>query len=1041
MEHFLNDKELTKSRQRISEASFMDEQEAVRALLTETARIESLHTDISQRARTLVEHMRKRGGGGGVEAFLHEYGLDTQEGVAVMCLAEALLRIPDNATAEALIQNTFEHTDWETHIGSSESLFVNASSWGLLLTGKVVNLKDSNPLGIIGKAINSLGEPVIRESLKAAMKIVGGQFVLGETTLKALKAAKNYTKNNYKVSFDILGEGARTEAQAAAYEQSYLNAIEHIAKESAGSTADEFSLSVKLSALHPRLHLVKRERLHAELIPRLRRILLKAKSVQLSVSIDAEEAARLDINLELFTALMDDQELQGWNGLGYVVQAYQKRASMVIDYLAILAKRSGRRIPIRLVKGAYWDSEIKWTQMAGLPNYPVFTRKEHTDVSYLACVVKLLENVPYFYPQFATHNARTVASIITLAQAEGVPADAFEFQHLHGMGEMLHDQLLAEYNCRIYAPVGEHRDLLAYLIRRLMENSANTSFVHLVMDQETTVDHLITNPITTTSMHQGGLHPRIPLPQFLYGSRWQNSCGLDVAYLHMHDALKNNLEQFSGITWRARPLVAFDVPKNLDTRNITAPANTSDVVGQATDASEAMVEKAAAIAALAHEHWNEVSPSIRADILEKAAASIESHFVELMSMLIREAGKTWSDGVAEVREAADFCRFYAAEARKLFIDDVRPGPTGESNVLNYAGRGVFVCISPWNFPLAIFTGQIAAALVTGNSVLAKPAEQTPLIAYKMVELLHDAGIPHDVLQLLPGDGATIGNALVNHPEVSGVVFTGSDITAKLIHRNLANRSGGIIPFIAETGGINSMVVDSSALLEQACDDIILSAFGSAGQRCSALRLLMVQEDIADDLMKLLAGAMQELALGDPRHFDVDIGPVIDADAKKMLDAHIAELHESATFVAKAPISDEAAANAHIVVPHIFELKQVADLKQEFFGPILHVVRFKYSELSGLPQRINRSGYGLTFGIHSRIQDHIHLFTSQISVGNVYVNRGMTGAVVGVQPFGGEGLSGTGPKAGGPHYLTRFVAERHVTINTAAIGGNISLLSQ
>lgn len=1038
----MNDEELTHARLAISRQSFADEQGVVQSLLAEATQIESLDKDITNLSREFTAQMREDGNGSNVEAFLHEYGLGSEEGVAVMCLAEALLRIPDKASADALIRNTFKNTEWADHLGHSDSLFVNASSWGLLLTGKVVNLQGENPLGLIGRAVGRLGEPVIRECLKTAMRIIGKQFVLGEDIKDALKEAKDYYKKGYRTSFDILGEGARSDAQAVAYHQSYLAAMDEIAKAASTLEPDSYNLSVKLSALHPRLHLLKREQLKTELLPRLVELVEKAKACDIRITLDAEEAARLDISLELLTMLLDHPASHGFNGIGYVVQAYQKRASLVLDYLALLAKRTGRIIPLRLVKGAYWDSEIKWAQLDGLPGYPVFTRKEYTDVSYLACATKLLHDTKHFYPQFATHNARTAASIMVLARKLGLGQNAFEFQRLHGMGETLHDQLVkSEIPCRIYGPVGQHRDLLAYLIRRLMENGANSSFVNLIMDRDTPMDELLFNPITKSHAQNGEPNPAIPLPQFIYGTRWQNSSGLNAAYAATEQDLRHDLAAFNTTTWRATPLVGCDLPKTLATRTINEPANTASVVGTVTEADDALVMAAMDTATKAFPAWAELTAHERAAMLDRLADLIEQHRTELMALCMREAGKTWNDAVAEVREAADFCRYYAWQARMLLIPDRRPSPTGESNTLSLHPRGVMGCISPWNFPLAIFTGQVAAAIVTGNCVLAKPAEQTPLVAYKTVQLFWEAGVPKGVLQLLPGDGATVGKAIAEHPSLEGIVFTGSVATAKILQRGLAEKDGPMVPLIAETGGLNCMVVDSSALLEQACDDIVLSAFGTAGQRCSALRLLYVQEDVADHLIEMIKGAMQQLSVTRPTHLHSDIGPVIDAESKSILDAHIADMKVRATFIASTPVDAEVQAQGYFVTPHAFELSGDDQITQEFFGPILHIIRFKRRDLQDLPARINAFGYGLTFGIHSRIQDHIDHFASRVHVGNIYVNRSMTGAVVGVQPFGGEGLSGTGPKAGGPNYLIRFTQERHITINTAAIGGDLQLLSQ
>ena len=980
-----------KSISTISQRAFMDEAEAMQHLLAQVSPLAALEKTIMAQAKQWTNDIRAKGAGHGVEAFLHAYSLNTEEGVALMCLAEALLRIPDTKTADALIRDTFEHRHWERYTGS-DSWLVNMSSWGLLLTGKVMDVSDSP--GILQRLIAKMGEPVIREALKKAMSLIGGQFVLGETMKEALAKSKTY--QGYRFSFDILGEGARELSQALGYVESYKQGIALIGKTVPKNTPlfAAPGISVKLSALHPRYQLVKRERVMAELLPRLKSILLQAKEAGIAVSIDAEESSRLDMELMLFERILAEPEFTGWNGIGFVLQAYQKRAFYIIDWLAELARKHARVIPVRLVKGAYWDSEIKWAQMLGLPSYPVFTRKENTDVSYLACAQKLLTARKYFYPQFATHNARTVASIMALAAPDG----SYEFQRLPGMGEALHDVLLAQAPSRIYAPVGAHKDLLAYLIRRLLENGANSSFVHVLMDGSKTPEEILADPIAAAKK------PRknpIPLPEAIYGNR-KNSAGVDFG----NAAMLQDVQQLK-------------------------PASLAPV---ADDTLQAL-DKYITAAARAFPAWTTIHVETRAAILEKAAELIEGNRAEFLSLLASEAGKTLPDAIAEIREAADFCRYYAQQARALFTTQNLTSPAGESNRLMLHPRGVFACLSPWNFPLAIFVGQVAAALATGNCVIAKPAEQTPRIARRAVELLLDAGIPKDVLQLAVGAGDTIGAALVADGRIDGVVFTGGTDTAKRINQTLANRKGAIVPLIAETGGQNCMVVDSSALLEQAVDDIILSAFGSAGQRCSALRVLFVQEDIADALLALLAGAMQELTLGDALDVATDIGPVIDAQAKDGLLAHIETMKKTAKLVAevKAP-------QGRFVAPHVFEINNIAQLQREVFGPVLHVVRFRNDELAQLPDVINSTGYGLTFGIHSRVEEHIALLSSRVRAGNIYVNRSMIGAVVGVQPFGGEGLSGTGPKAGGPHYLLRFVAERTLTVNISAIGGNIGLLA-
>jgi RHH-type proline utilization regulon transcriptional repressor/proline dehydrogenase/delta 1-pyrroline-5-carboxylate dehydrogenase len=992
----------------LSQSAFAPEEEVIAALLPHTQPYETHAATIEQRSHALAGKLRTEGAGFGVEAFLAEYGLDTKEGIAVMCLAEALLRIPDAATAQALVRDKFSEGQWNKHLGKSDSLFVNAASWGLLLGGKVVDLaeaKGKSAWGVISNLAQKFGEPTMHKALTTAMRMMGGQFVLGEDIGEALENSKGPQKKSYRFSYDILGEGARSMRQADAYLHAYEDAIPRIAAARPAGTGvfDGPSISVKLSGLHPRYALVQETRVMEELYPRLLRILILAKQHGICVAIDAEEANRLDIALLLFHKLAHAPELAGWNGLGYVVQAYGKRAVGVILLLAELATATGRIIPLRLVKGAYWDTEIKHAQMMGLADYPVFTRKEHTDLSYLACAKVMMEHASRFYCQFGTHNARTAESVLALARHFGVGKHGFEFQRLHGMGESLHEALLPHAASRIYAPIGAHKDLLAYLIRRLLENGANTSFVHLLLDKETPLTELLADPIARTRATAGKRNSSIPLPQNIYPDR-KNSHGADLGYLASQHQLLDAMRT-------AKPLPEA--------------------------AGAASVDTAVANAQKAFADWAALGVDARATILEHAADALEENLPALLNVLAEEAGKTLNDGIAEVREAADFCRYYAAQARAQFATLPLPGPTGESNSLHLAPRGIFACISPWNFPLAIFLGQITAALVCGNTVVAKPAEQTPRIAQIAVALLRKSGLPEGVLQLVIGDGEKVGAPLVAHPAIAGVAFTGSDATARHINRALAAKNGPIVPLIAETGGLNAMVIDSSALLEQACDDILTSAFGSAGQRCSALRILYAQEDIADDLWQLVTDAMQELRIGNPALPETDIGPVIDTEAYQNLTAHIATITSHAAQTASTPLHTPDA--RPYLAPHAIALHDAAQLTREVFGPVLHIVRFKASELHALPQQINAAGYGLTFGMHSRIDDHVAHFLHRIHAGNIYVNRSMIGATVGVQPFGGEGLSGTGPKAGGPHYLARFCTERTTTINIAAIGGNLALL--
>jgi RHH-type proline utilization regulon transcriptional repressor/proline dehydrogenase/delta 1-pyrroline-5-carboxylate dehydrogenase len=1020
----------------ISAMALADETSMLNTLVKAAEPFEKSQIAIQARAQELVLKMREDGSGTGVEAFLYEYGLNNKEGVAVMCLAEALLRIPDNQTADKLIADKFRSADWDKHMGHSDSLFVNASSWGLMLTGKVVNLggiEGEEASSILKKLINRCGEPVIREALKRAMHIIGTQFVMGEDIQDARNNAAKQEKRGYSMSFDILGEGARNQQQADAYYDAYLNAITVLGRDSKAETDIHAmrGISIKLSGLHPRYSLLKEARLVEELLPRIKELVRKAWANNLTISVDAEEANRLDINLKLFAAVFTDPEFAEYEGLGYVLQAYQKRAFFVLDYLAALSRQTRKKMPLRLVKGAYWDSEIKYAQMMGLEGYPVFTRKEHTDVSYLACVAKIFDYYDAFAPQIATHNAHTVASVIEIAQGR-----KFEFQRLHGMGEKLYKQLIDKLPVRIYAPVGKHEDLLAYLIRRLLENGANTSFVNMLMNKKTAVETIIEDPVHRTRKHHAAPSPRIPLPKRLYGRDRRNSQGYELGYMAQKEILEAQIARFANAQWQAAPMLLEKAPKGTE-RPLMQPAQLSRQVGIVEEGSATHANVAMETAQQAFAGWNKTSVEKRAQMLESIADAFEANCHEFYALCQREAGKNLPDAIAEVREAADFCRYYAARASEM-MGNLRllQGPTGERNTLQLSGRGVFVCISPWNFPLAIFTGQIVAALVTGNCVVAKPADQTPLIAALATRLMHEAGIPKPVLQLIPGNGKDVGEALVKHPLTAGVVFTGSTSTAHTINRNLAAKEGAIVPLIAETGGQNCMVIDSSALLEQAADDVVLSAFGSTGQRCSALRVLYVQDDVADKFLSLLAGAMREYVVGDPAQLSNDFGPVIDAAAHGRLKDHVAYLERNgAKLIATQPVGSDGTYFA----PHAYEIDSLDLLQQEVFGPVLHVIRWRAKDLDAVLEQINSTGYGLTFGIQSRIEAMIDYVKERVHVGNIYVNRSMTGATVGVQPFGGEGLSGTGPKAGGPNYLLRFVHERTVTVNTAAIGGNLELL--
>ncbi|MDG1287293.1 MAG: bifunctional proline dehydrogenase/L-glutamate gamma-semialdehyde dehydrogenase PutA [Rickettsiales bacterium] len=1014
---------LTPEHRAISQAAFADESDILRKLSDSLPRYEKLVPRVIQGAEKIVEKLRKEGAGHGVEAFLQEYGLNTKEGIAIMSLAEALLRIPDSHTADDLIRDKFDGREWDKHLGQSESILVNASSWGLLLTGKV--LEFGSPEGqksslMLRKLVGRLGESTVRESLRQAVRFIGTQFVMGTTIKEAMARAKSAHKRGYMMSYDILGEGARTAKQAQSYYEAYTGALTAIASAKGGG-AIQPSLSIKLSALHPKYYTVKYERLEAELLPKLKVLCAQAKKSGVMISLDAEEAARLDIHMKLFEALVMDEEFKGSNCIGFVLQAYQKRALMVVEWLQNLAKRSGSRIPVRLVKGAYWDTEIKLSQQGGLENYPVFTRKANTDLSYLACAEAMLNDKQAFYPQFATHNAHTLVAVREMASDAGWKTGEFEFQRLHGMGEKLYDQLIGDIPCRVYAPVGRHKDLLAYLIRRLLENGANSSFVNQLMDDTFPLEVLLGDPLEKIRNRQFGSHPDIVLPKDIYADR-QNPKGYDLGNVAHLEYLKEAIQP--------------PQPKDLGDKPATNPTTGAELAKLSyTDAKG--VAKAIESANKAQVDWNKTPVNERAMVLDKAAELMLENEAELLSLCVYEAGKTQLDAISELREAVDFCRYYANQSRSQMVPQLLPGPTGESNELHFFGRGTFVCISPWNFPLAIFTGQVAAALVAGNAVVAKPAEQTPLIALRAVELMHEAGIPKDVLQLQIGKGSVIGQAMIEHPDIAGVCFTGSVPVAQGINQTLAARTGAIIPLIAETGGQNCMIVDSTALLEQAVDDIILSAFGSAGQRCSALRVLMVQDSIADELQGMLEQAMDELKIGNPLNPATDVGPVIDVRAREGLLAHCAEMEKQGRVIKKL---EAPGLGGSFVPPHLIKLDSIDQLEKEHFGPILHVIRFKGKDFEKLSERINATGFGLTFGLHSRIEDHWEHVQNTIHAGNLYINRNMTGAVVGVQPFGGEGLSGTGPKAGGPHYLHRFMTERTITINTAAIGGNLDLLS-
>ncbi|GAA5216926.1 bifunctional proline dehydrogenase/L-glutamate gamma-semialdehyde dehydrogenase PutA [Corallincola platygyrae] len=1029
----------------ISATYFADEEQYLKELLRLVDQDARTLDQVTDKAEQLVSHVREgHRGGEGLDAFLQQYSLDTQEGIILMCLAEALLRIPDGATADALIKDKLSGADWAKHLKGSDSLLVNASTWGLMLTGKVINLDkniNGEPSHLLNRMVTRLGEPVVRKAMYAAMKIMGKQFVLGRNIKEALKASQKSRKSGYTHSYDMLGESALTMEDADRYLDSYKAAITTLGDTSFDTAlGPRPTISVKLSALHPRYEAAQYDRAVNEMSARLATLVTHARSLDVGIQLDAEEADRHEMMLAIFERVYRSDAAKDWGNFGIVVQAYAKWALPTLIWLTEIARSQGDLVPIRLVKGAYWDSEIKLCQQRGLSSYPVYTRKASTDCSYLACAKYLLSNrtQDLIFPQFATHNAHTVVAIQQMAGQR-----KFEFQRLWGMGDELYDTLLANHPgqaVRIYAPVGEHKDLLPYLVRRLLENGANTSFVHKLVDPKTPTQSLVEHPIRVLGQAPSLVNNRIALPNAIYPDR-VNSAGVNLDLSASAKPFFDQLNRFKKHSWSAYPLVngepSTDAGKIVD---VLSPRDHQDIVGKVAWAGKAQAQHAVDVACEAFLTWRRVDVEERARLLEQLADQLETHQAELIAMCTREAGKQLHDGVDEVREAVDFCRYYAAEARKLFHEGAPlPGPTGELNELFVQGRGVFVCISPWNFPLAIFLGQIAAALVTGNTVIAKPAEQTSLIAYRTVELMHQVGFPEAVVQILPGSGKELGAALTSDPRVAGVCFTGSTQTAQHINRSLAARDGAIATLIAETGGQNAMLVDSTALPEQVVKDVLQSAFASAGQRCSALRVLYLQEEIADRVINLLKGAMQELTIGDTWYHHTDIGPVIDQTAQQKLLAHIDEMAKRGKLLAQAPMQDETKLGSY-VPPTALEIDHINWLSQEQFGPILHIIRYKKSALGEILSQINATGFGLTLGIHTRNTQLALAIADQVNVGNVYINRNQIGAMVGTQPFGGQGLSGTGPKAGGPRYLTRFITEKTRTNNITAVGGNASLLS-
>src|ERR1700723_1017831 len=976
-----------------------------------------------------------------LDAFLQEFGLANPEGIALMCIAEALLRIPDDVTADRLIAEKLSSGNWSSHSGQSESLFVNASTWGLMLTGGILDLDPSiktDASGWMRKLTRKAGEPLVRLAVRRAMKIIGGEFVVGRSIEEALARSAREAEVGL-CSFDMLGEGARTLQDAARYLKSYQHAIDVIGSGAGGRAVDEVSsISIKLSALEPRYGLLQHDRVMRRLVPQVLELARRAARLGIQLTIDAEEADRLDLSLDIIEALARDTVTKDWPGLGLAVQAYGKRALEVIDWVAATAGQCGRRMTVRLVKGAYWDSEIKRAQERGLQGYPVYTRKVTTDVSYLACVGRLFKYADLIYSQFATHNAHSIAAVLELA-----PANAnFEFQRLHGMGRLLYAEAARQVSnfprVRVYAPVGEHKDLLAYLVRRLLENGANTSFVNRFMDEQVPVAEIVRDPISEIERLESYAHPRLPTPMALYADR-RNSRGVDLGDPPQVETLRKEISTRRPAKPTAGPIVNGMLLPGA-THPVTNPADRRDIVGSTRDAVPEEIVKAFDAGAAAQAAWALKGGEARASVLDRASDLLEASRADFHELLVREAGKSISDAIAEVREAVDFCRYYAVQARAQFAAPERlQGPTGESNELSLHGRGVFACISPWNFPLAIFAGQVTAALAAGNTVVAKPAEPTPLIAARFVRLLHEAGVPPQAVHLVPTPGRLFGEIAFVHPALAGVAMTGSTATALTINRNLAARGGAIVPLIAETGGPNAMMADSTALPEQVVDDVVSSAFMSAGQRCSALRLLFLQEEIADAVVEMIAGAMDELIIGDPANLDTDVGPVITAAAKAELNGHVERMRREARIL-KACRLDDTHAHGSFFAPHLIELDSAGQLTHEEFGPILHVVRYRSRDIQQVLEAIRDSHYGLTLGVQTRLESFWRQVFANTSIGNTYVNRNMIGAVVGVQPFGGNGLSGTGPKAGGPHYLTRFANERTLTVNTTATGGNAALLN-
>lgn len=1028
----------------INDAYRVDEHHIVELLLKEAMLDKSLTEAVNRLATGLMEGVREgRKRSTGIDSFLTKYTLSTEEGIALMCLAEALLRVPDNPTIDSLIKDKITGADWAQHRGKSDSFFVNATTLALMLTGKMLNLeKDEGKLNnALLQFVSRSSEAAIRAAVSKAMRIMGRQFVMGRTIQDALSRAKKKEKLGYRYSFDMLGEAALTCEDAAKYFAAYQQAIIAIGEQNMTrvNLYEKGGVSIKLSALHPRYQEAQHHRVLNELTPKLLSLAQLAKDYNIPFTIDAEESERLDLSLDLIERVFKDPSLEGWEGFGLALQSYQKRAYYVLNWIAALARGVKRRIMVRLIKGAYWDSEIKKAQVQGQKGYPVFTRKVFTDVSYQACAKKILTMTDAIYPQFATHNAYTVAMILNLV---GEYRD-FEFQCLHGMGKALYEQIVGEtcYNipCRIYAPVGSPEDLLPYLVRRLLENGANSSFVNRIVDDKAPISELVRDPIAQAAADLEKINQNIPLPSAIFMPRRLNSTGFDLSDRKAVALLQDQLQPFASKKWQVGPILAESKPASAG-QQVYTPQDQRQAIGQVTSSTATDIEIALSHASKGFLLWTKIPVTERSAILRRFAELLEENRPALLTMACLEAGKTWQDGIAEIREAVDFCRYYAAEAERIMSQPMSLlGYTGELNELSLHGRGVILCISPWNFPLAIFVGQIVAALVTGNCVIAKPAAQTPLIAHFAVTLMLQAGIPAEVIQLLPGSGQTVGATLVADRRIKGIIFTGSTSTANHINQTIANRGEEIIPLIAETGGQNAMIVDSSALLEQVVIDVITSAFGSAGQRCSALRVLYVQDEIYPRLIELLKGAMAELSIGDPQWLTTDVGPVIDRAALSSLQAHVAAMQSRYEIIYQCPLTSEAQ-HGYFMPPTAIAIDSIAALDKEIFGPILHIIRYQRQNLDQVIAEINSTGYGLTLGIHSRINQTVEYIRNRVHVGNYYVNRNIIGAVVGLQPFGGERLSGTGPKAGGPHYLLRLCQERTYTVDTTAAGGNASLMS-